>query len=265
MSTKKEGFMLAELPFFPGFYESMLSGAIDSAEEYDAEAYAEREIPIPRDEPPNLALTGEPEGEHEWQPEHLRISASEYAGIFFDCTDYQRTYLKVAQHWVEAFDEWCHEHLGTPEKSFVWESMQSPREYNFTTDRVFAHVPTKVVEFLFAISANQPLPHLTLAKRIKDTCTSYDGFASFYSNDLDTWLGKPLEQWDHNEIGALIAASIMASDEWSNRADFSMAIYYGTFTGNGEDEREVDWKKFDEKVAALRAKKLAEHQQQQTK
>lgn len=262
---------LAELPFFPGFYESMLSGAIDMAEERDAEYYAEKEIPIPRREPEDLQLSNDEEP-REWQPEHLRISEEEFASIFFDCTDYQKCYLKVAQFWVEAFDWWCHKSLGTPKKSFALESVSSPREYNFTTDRVFAEVPAPVVEMLFERSAKEG--HRALERRIKETCTSYDGFSSFYSNWLEEWLDKPLAEWDHNEIGALIAAAIGAHEEWAGgasrreeRGEFQWALYGHVFSGNGkeDDARNVDWTKFEEKVAALRAEKLEQYNNQQGK
>lgn len=246
----KENNYLVVLPFFPGFYESMLSSAIDNAEEMDAEYYAEKEE----------SQKYYPET---YQPEHLRIDKGEYAELFFDCTDYHKTHLKVAQLWVESFDWWCKENLGTPEKSFVYESMTSPREYNFETDRVFAWVPVNVIEALFATSAVSN--HETLVECIKESFTSRSGFMSFYPNDLETWLEKPLDEWDHNEMMTLVKASIRSS-EWfegtqysdRNEGDFSMAIYEILFSGNGEDEREVDWKKFEEKVAALRAEKQAE-------
>ena len=256
-----DGHVVACLPFFPGMYESILSSAIDEHETREAEYMAEREIPVPRKEPEPFQLTNE-ESEQGWYPEHLRITASEYSELFFKLTDYQKVHLQLAQMWVESFDWWCKENIGTPEKSFIWESMTSPREYNFATDRAFAYVPTSVVEMLFERSAKEE--HKTLAEVIKDTFTSYSGFISFYSNDLDEWLAKPLEDWDYNEIGTLIAASIKASDEYSSRADFSWAIYEILFSGNGEEERAIDagmdWPKFEEKVKELRVKKLAEHE-----
>jgi len=228
------------LPFFPGFYESMLSHAIDDAEERDAEYYAEKE-------------SSEKYHPETYQPEHLRLSESEYASIFFDCTDYQATYHGIAKMWVEAFDCWMKEHIGTPEKSFTFEKMLSPREYNFTTDRVFAEVPYEVIDTLFSKSASGD--HKTLKQVIKDTFTSYDGFISHYSNSLAEWLTRPLNEWDYNEMGTLVAAVIKASEHWEDTSEFSMHLYGSVFSGNGEDEREVDWPKFEAKVAALRAEK----------
>lgn len=61
---------VAYLPFFPGFYESILSAAIDHHEEREAEYMEEKECS--EHYPETL------------QPEHLRISASEYATLFFE-------------------------------------------------------------------------------------------------------------------------------------------------------------------------------------
>ena len=240
MSEPKK--MLATLPFFPGFYESLLSGAVDSYEEWESEWMAEKEC----------SQKYEPET---YQPEHLRLSASEYVELFFKCTDYQKTYLKVAQFWVEAFDEWCKENLKTPAKSFTWESMKSPREYNFETDRVFVHVPEEVVKMLFTRSEEQN--HQQLRETIKELFTSRSGFMSFYSNDLEAWLEKPLETWDHNEVMTLIMASIIDCDEFEDRGKFEMALYELVFSGNGEEEEAMatDWEKFERLKTELRASK----------
>ena len=261
--SETEDRYVVNLPFFPGMYESALSGALNDAEERDAEYYAEKEIPWAREEPEPFALSSEEDPNPEWKPAHLRISKDEYANIFYECTDYAASYREVAKCWVEAFDAWCKRHLGTPEKSFVHESMDSPKEYNFTTNRVFALVPRAVIESLFEKSKAED--HKTLARVIKDTYTSYDGFMSFYSNELDEWLENPLEDWDHNELQTLVAAAISRHEEWKGGkcrreeiGNLQGTLYEHTFSGNGEDDRVVDWEKFEKKVSELRAKKSEE-------
>lgn len=244
MIPTKEGHYLAVLPFFPGFYESSLSHAINYYEEMEAENMAEKEN-SPKYEPET------------YQPEHLRISASEYCELMFECCDYQKVYLKVAQFWVEAFDFWCKENLATPEKSFTFESMQSPREYNFTTDRVFAWAPAPVMEALFEKSKADE--HKQLAKVIEATFTSYDGFSSFYSNDLEAWLEKPLAEWDHNEMGTLIGAVMQLCEGFEDNDKFRDHLYEYIFSGNGEEDEALsagmDWPKFEKMVAEKRAEK----------
>ena len=71
--------------------------------------------------------------------------------------------------------------------------MDSPREYNFTTDRVYAHIPVNVVLALFARSAAEG--HARLRETIRERFTSYDGFHSHYDTTLDTWLERDVTEW----------------------------------------------------------------------
>ncbi len=240
MSTETEAKCLLVLPFFPGFYNSLLSGGVDDNEKQDAEAYAEREC------------SQQHNPEH-YQPEHLRISADEYEALLFDCVDYKATYLSVAKAWLSAFNEWMHEHVGTPEDAFVWESMTSPREYNFGTDRVFAETTPAVMKMLFEKSASEK--HETLAKVLRETYTSGPGFISGYSNELQDWLDKPLLEWDHNEISALVEAIVTTNNEFDSRGEFSMKLYYRVFDGSSDTELLADWGKFKQKTLELRAVK----------
>jgi hypothetical protein len=261
--TPKEGFRVVRLPFFPGFYESDLSRAMNSHEEREAEYMAEKEIPTLREEREALVLSSEPEEPHDWQPEHLRITASEYCELFFDCCDYGAVYEKVAHFWVEAFDLWCKNNLGTPEGSFTFEAMVSPREYNFTTDVVYAYVPEAVIRSLFEKSKADE--HKQLEKVIKASFTSYDGFISFYPNDLEAWLEKPLSEWDYNELGTLLGAVMQLCEDFEDNDKFRDQLYEYIFSGNGEEDEAwdagMDWPKFEEKVKELRAEKAAEHEE----
>ena len=86
-----------------------------------------------------------------------------------------------------------------------FKDMTSPREYNFTTDRIFSDISLETVQALYDESAKDD--HESLKSKIRERFTSYDGFISSYDNDLsgDDW-NKPLEQWDHNQIETLILA-----------------------------------------------------------
>ena len=83
--------------------------------------------------------------------------------------------------------------------------MTSPKYYNFETDRVFAYMPETTFKHILANYKTE-----TLKKRIEDKFTSYDGFWSHYSNDLDTWLeDEPIEDWDHNQLATLFEAFLL--------------------------------------------------------
>lgn len=234
---------IVNLPF-PGFYESMYSQEIDHAEEQESEWHAEREA-------------SERYYPETYQPEYLRISQSEYCELFMTCASYSTAYHRVAQWYIEAFDSWMAENLGTPAGAFRFESMDSPREYNFATDRLYAHVPLDVMESLFARSAAGG--HELLAACIAERFTSYDGFISWYSNDVSTWLAKPLAHWDHNELGTLLRAMIPAGTDYESADEWRFEIWERTFGDEGGYTAFsdcVDWPKFEAAVTELRADKM---------
>jgi len=110
--------------------------------------------------------------------------------------------LEYSQLYVEALkDELKTEHDISLD-SLKFESLTSPREYNFETDRIFCHISQKDVEALRALVTDEQLAAV-IAKR----CTSRSGFISHYSNDLAEWDSEPLEQWDHNQLNILLSTA----------------------------------------------------------
>ena len=70
--------------------------------------------------------------------------------------------------------------------------IDSPREYNFATDRIFIKVDGDKLKKLFKLTDRK-----LLAEQIKADFTSYDGFSSSYSNDINHADWK-LTNFDHN-------------------------------------------------------------------
>ncbi len=251
---------IVNLPF-DGFYHSLYSEAIDYEES--------RHIEDRCNESDNET------DECNW-PEALRLNESEMAELFFDATDYRAAYDHVARDYVAAFDYVAGERLelGVKDKrqrydyqasdfvteSYVrpsirakFESMDSPREYNFTTDRVYATIPDAIVRHMFKRSKAEN--HATLAAVIAERFTSCDGFISFYSRHLVDWLEKPFSDWDHNELGTLLIAVVAFDDEMRRE------LYDMTFGDEGAYqawESAVDWEKLDSTIAEKRAEKLSQ-------
>ena len=75
----------------------------------------------------------------------------------------------------------------------------SPREYNFTTDRIFIKLPAKEIRRIH--KATEPE---VLAEVAAEEFTSRSGFISFYSPDVESW--GPLKTWDHNQRYCLLTA-----------------------------------------------------------
>lgn len=219
-----------KLPF-PGFYESSLTSALDCEEEQECDNFAEKE-------------SSPYEVETYVADEALRLSAKDFAEIFFDVTDYGVAYQQIARDYLEVFALTFKEEFGFPLDA-KYEEMTSPREYNFTTDRLFALIPEEVVQKLFDLSKSED--HVRLAAKIKKECTSYDGFFSYYSNDLAVWLEKPLEDWDHNELEVMLSALLPKrfEDETLHELHDSER-FFSAF------QAAVDWTKFDAKVLERR-------------
>lgn len=238
--------VVIQLPF-EGFYCSKWDGEIDSIHEREAEWLEEEE--------------GEPLDDGTIRPKELRLNASEFGELLFNWTDHSSIYLDVAKLYVEAFNDEMTELLSEygGDLRLTFESMSSPREYNFATDRIFAHIPMSSVKRLFELS--EDTNHAGLRVILKESHTSRDGFISFYSNDLDEWLAKPIEDWDYNELGSLLLAVMYgycdAGEEDGNA--LSWRIYERIVDCEGlyhVHSQAVDWPKFEAAVEEARADKL---------
>lgn len=206
---------VATVPF-PGFYCSIYSAELDHNEEREAERISE----------------------------DRGISEREAADILLDITDHAAAYLEVAKDYVEVFNNYLTKHMGW-NLGVTFESLQSPREYNFTTDRIFVNVSVETIQRLMD-GANRP----TLAGVIRERFTSRDGFISFYTTDLAEWLAKPIAEWDHNELGTLIFATVEEHlpEDWEFKV-FSKLVDKETFFTAINSA--VDWAKLDERLAEL--------------
>lgn len=87
-----------------------------------------------------------------------------------------------------------------------FESLQSPKEYNFDTDRIFCEIELDEVKRIRAETNEK-----ALRDKVRERFTSRSGFISFYSANLDEW--DEIETWDHNEVGTLIAAYVEQESE----------------------------------------------------
>lgn len=184
---------------FPGFYESWLSRALDHEEEREVEWLADPDNDRDR-------------AETAW-PEPLRLTESEIGSEFFMAVKYPVAHDRMAREYLEIFDAYMDEGIdgviGKAKRIFKFSTMTSPKYYNFETDRLFATVAKTFVKKMWRISKADK--HETLKAVIADNFTSYDGFRSFYPNDLAEWPANVLD-WDHNELNALLLAVMKIHD-----------------------------------------------------
>ena len=108
-----------------------------------------------------------------------------------DCINWRMAHELYAKEYAESL---AHE-FGI--NSLKFESLSSPREYNFTTDRIFC-----TIEYadLCRLMATFDLPDF--AAYVREKFTSRDGFISFYDADLSAW--GAVSSWDHNQCGTAL-------------------------------------------------------------
>lgn len=224
--------MIVQLPF-AGFYESVHDRQLDQAMEMDADHFASRD--------------------NEDYPNAVGMEESDLNEILFEMADWGKAHADYAESYVGAFAGFVHRETGL-ELGLEFEKMESPREYNFGTDRIFAYIPLSVLEMLKAAVTLG-----NLAEVIKERHESRSGFCSFYTTDIEAWTAKPLKEWDHNELQTLLIAWMRQeiapdADEAidDNTIDFDAEMALRAW------QECVDWNAFDAKCVEFKAKKTAE-------
>ena len=144
--------------------------------------------------------------------ENLAYRAWDNADFFAIRKEYAKEYAEQFAHEFKI-------------KSLCFESLSSPREYNFSTDRIFCEI-----DYAELCGIIKSFDLKAFAAFVRERFTSRDGFISYYSADLSEW-GK-IETWDHNQCGtALEFYAIQESggeyDQWSEYAIIENSICNG--------------------------------------
>lgn len=156
---------------------------------------------------------------------------------------------KVAELFGEEYEYMINDMLGLNlTKTGV--TVDSPKYYNFSTDRIF--VEFEVEDYDTMISklqeyASDPTNRAKLEKLIKDNHTSYDGFMSFMSNDINEWDELIADPTDSRYISCLIQYLLYINDrgrcEYLNEAMYIMAsenLYHETNPKTDEARKELE-------------------------
>ena len=160
---------IATIPF-QGFYNSLYSHAIEGAIESSLDWYSE-DYELTEAQRDTLANG------------YLEKNVSEF-------------YYNVSKDYAESFIYEIERETGLSLNA-RFESMESPREYNFQTDRLFIELPeASAIAFVNYILENHKDEFRNL---IAQRFTSRSGFWSNYDNTLEAW-GDPSE-WDYNQLG----------------------------------------------------------------
>lgn len=158
---------------FSGFYESWHADSIDREIEsmFDREGNGEGEIP------------------DDWHR----------------FCDYEAIHEAYAKAYVDWFNEELKKESGI-DFELEFESLESPREYNFRTDRIFCKMPVGKARELVGLVSSGRVPNSTLAEVLKQRHTSRSGFISSYSNRLEDWLELEFEELDNIHFESYLLA-----------------------------------------------------------
>ena len=117
-----------------------------------------------------------------------------YENVEYDYKEYEK---QIATQYIYEVENALKEYL--PHFRAEFKEVDSPKYYNFETDKAVGVCNLEDIrEEIKAYISKYPNE---FKKWIKDNHSSYDGFISFYSNDVNDWdLDSEL---DHNELGSI--------------------------------------------------------------
>lgn len=113
--------------------------------------------------------------------------------LALDACNWRKVHEAYARDYAETFGQMCE----LP--SLKFDELNSPREYNFLTDRIFVTLTQKDIN-----GAWKRIDKELFSRICKEMFTSRSGFSSFYDPDYKSW--GPIRDWDPNQLGALMHA-----------------------------------------------------------
>lgn len=120
--------------------------------------------------------------------------------------------------WAPVLDKYVREYVAqiahqVPElKRLVFKEMISPREYNFTNDKLVGLLPDEDVQAIYDKTDKKELDDL-----IRDQFTHRSGFHSAYPNSREAW--GDLATWDDVQRGTLLQAFLL--EHYTDDIDFN--------------------------------------------
>ena len=179
---------------FQGYYGSNIDSFIDSYIEYEIENIRE---------------------EYKANEKQLEIIANGFMS-----NNINSFYRNLSKDYAEEFIFLLEDEIGF-KLNASFESLESPKEYNFSTDRIFIELTeSKAIEFINYILKNHKEE---LEDLIKKRFTSQSGFISFYPNSLEAW-GNPID-WDYNQLGTCFEIF----EYIANDIELNESIYNGIY------------------------------------
>ena len=129
--------------------------------------------------------------------------------LFYDHFDNNKYMKVISSDYVDYFitkvKEECRVDISSKVKFL---NIDSPREYNFSTDEIIINVDIDFLENVKTLSAKIDDFNDILISLVNERCSHRSGFISFYDNDLSAWYDQE-KSWDHNQNSILFEAFLM--------------------------------------------------------
>ena len=179
---------IVNIPNFEGFYCSWIDDEINHIARSEAEYYAE---------------------EYDLSEDKQQEIEESYCTQNYDKLEVEicKTYIP---HYFEAIEDEIDFQLNAS-----FESLTSPRFYNFETDRLFVEIDDIKITMLMNWIFNNKLERLK--EVVRDRFTPRSGYIPNYSNDLEAW--GEVDTWDYNQLGTALLVFV---DEY---ADFNYTLH----------------------------------------
>ena len=150
-------------------------------------------------------------------------------GDLIDIFDTRQAMQIIGREYIAALND-------KTDLALEYESIHSPREYNFANDRLFAYINDADLLAMYNEIVSSEAGQAMFAQVLSDWFTPRSGFIPHYSNDPDDWYEKDLREWDHNEKGALLEAYIRLIWDAESSRELEMDVFDSVsenVSGNG--------------------------------
>ena len=194
----------------------------------------------------------------EWDSDIYDLNEDEQQILWDNYLDINRSYFynQIAEDYTNFYIDALNERLKGFTLKATYKCFTSPREYNFSTDRIFIEIDENhAIDFIKYIIKNYKKE---LEKKIQDRFTSRSGFISNYKNSLDLWIDD-YSEWDCNMIGTCFELFDLEEEDinYSLREYLSERIMFNLGNTLGKDGIDL----LDKKQKEIDKKELMNKQQ----
>ena len=184
----------------------------------------------------------------EWDSDIYDLNESEQQILWDSYLSVNRSYFynQIAEDYTNFYIDALNERLEGFTLKATYKCFESPREYNFETDKIFIEIEENhAADFIEHIVKNYKKE---LESKIEDRFKSRSGFISFYKNSIDLWT-KDFKEWDCNMIGTCFELFNLEEEDinYSLREYLSERIMFNLGNTLGKDGIDLLNKKQKEK------------------